>query len=335
MYFKGLRLSILLATVLGTAGGCAGVPPAPATASGDSYDADDGWLFNRLTGRKTPPAPQNVSSQVVQASATEPAATPEAEPESDEESGFDWSDLDPANVADRIKDAAGYGPNEEVARAALDKGKELLQQKDYSAAAGQFKTAVKRWPDSLLEEDAMFLMGESYFFADLYPKAQDSYEKLLKKYNNSRHLDTVGKRLFAIGQYWEGLHKTDPHWPVTPNLTNNELPTFDTFGNALKAYEMIRLNDPTGPVADDSVMATANAYFRKGRFEDAAFHYDILRKEYPKSEHQAEAHLLGMKSKLKVYQGSRYDRTPLNEADKIAEQASPSFVANWERKGAG
>ncbi|MBN2477481.1 MAG: outer membrane protein assembly factor BamD [Pirellulales bacterium] len=362
MSTKGLQGFVLLMGALALAAGCAGVPPVPshvntrpagAQSSTHGYDADsdDGWLFNRLTGRTAaadpPPAPTGPASRpdsgpagvppgVVPASAIEPirpadsgalaaAADWADETDAQEKSGFQWSDLAPENIAAGVKKAAGYGPNEALARAKLDEGKRLFEQKQYAEAVKRFETAASRWPDSVLEEDALFLLGESHFFADRYPKAQDTYENLLKKYANSRHLDTVGKRLFAIGQYWEQRHEAEPHWPITPNLTDKERPLFDTFGNALKAYETLRLNDPTGPLADDSIMATANAYFRKGRFEDAAFHYDILRKEYPKSEHQAKAHLLGLRSKLKVYQGAAYDKTPLREADQIAEQAMAQF----------
>ena len=52
------------------------------------------------------------------------------------------------------------------------------------------------------------------------------------------------------------------------------------------------MNDPTGPLADASLMALGNAYFRHGQFEDAAYNYDMLRKEYPNSKYQMKAHLL-------------------------------------------
>ncbi len=57
----------------------------------------------------------------------------------------------------------------------------------FAEAATQFKDAAERWPDSALEEDAMFMSGEGYFFADRYPKANEAWEKLLKKYPNSKH----------------------------------------------------------------------------------------------------------------------------------------------------
>src|SRR3990172_2006816 len=96
----------------------------------------------------------------------------------------------------------------------------LFRDKKYKEAAGKFATAADRWPDSPLEEDALFLKGESEFFADQYPKAHDTYGGLMKKYSNTRHLDTVVRREFAIGHYWEQLQDAKPTWPVTPNVTD-------------------------------------------------------------------------------------------------------------------
>ena len=87
----------------------------------------------------------------------------------------------------------------------------------------------------------------------------------------------------------------------------------------------MRLNDPTGPLADASLMAMGNAYFRRGQFENAAYNYDLLRKEYPNSKYQMKAHVLGLQAKMRVYQGTLYDRRPLNDAKKIADQTLNQF----------
>ena len=99
---------------------------------------------------------------------------------------------------------------------------------------------------------------------------------------------------------------------------------FDTFGYAMQAYERVRMNDPTGPLADPSLMAMGNAYFRHGQYENAAYNYDLLRKEYPNSEHQMLAHLLGFQAKMRVYQGT-CTTTALKEAHKIADPALTQF----------
>ncbi len=346
-----------LAGLLGLAGGCTSVPPMPehvrtrppgaTPISGRSTDEDeyDGWLFRSLTGGPKPWTPQPAAPggaadpSVERLPPTTAMPAPGVVPVSYEEnvapersgqpepdnSGFKVSDLAPDKILTNVRNAAGYGPDEAKARAAIQQGKALLEQKRYAEAGKQFGTAAARWPDSIVEEDALFYLGESQFFADQYPKAQDTYGRLLKEYGNSRHLDTVSKRLFSIGRYWEQQHGQNPHWPVTPNLTDGSRPMFDTLGRAIKAYETVSIHDPTGPLADDAVMATAVAFFQDGRWEQAAFQFDVLRKQYPKSEHQAKAHLLGLQARLRVYQGPAYDNTPLLQADEIAKQALTQF----------
>ena len=305
-----------------------------ARAGGLANDAfEDGRRFDSVTGEQAPPSGVRPASAIEPVgSSQDPAAAVVILPSADEgpdfedeNSGFELSDLAPENAYKNLKAWAGYGPNEEVARALYREGEELYRQERYKEAARQFKAAAGRWPDSTLEEDALFMLGESLFFSDQYPKANDAYGALLKKYEYSRHLDTVVTRLFAIGRYWEELYAAEPHWPITMNLVDTSRPRFDAWGHAIKAYDLVRMYDPTGPLADDGIMATANAHFFKGNFEDAAYHYDLLRKEYPKSEHQIAAHVLGMKSKMSMYQGPMYDGTPLEDTGQIAEQTLMQF----------
>ncbi len=352
---------LLAACLAGCACGCRTVPPVPDSARADversrgrsdREDEDEGWLFKRLTGQDKRPqaasggsaAATQPSSEVQQASATEPsppgpketvitAATlaaaskpaPKKKDDDEESSGFNLDALAPSNVVKKVKEMAGYGPNEQVARAAYEEGQRLFREKKYDEAAKQFVTAADRWPDTSLEEDALFWRAESLFFADRYSAAHEGYDKLLKKYTYSRYLDKAVARQFAVGRYWEQFQAAEPHWPVTPNFVDKTRPLFDTWGNSLKAYEHVRLNDPTGPLADDALMAGANAYFVHGRHEDAAINYDLLRKEYPKSEHQKNAHLLGIESKQRMYQGALYDGMPLKEASELADQTLIRF----------
>ncbi|HYO26145.1 MAG TPA: tetratricopeptide repeat protein, partial [Lacipirellulaceae bacterium] len=226
-----------------------------------------------------------------------------------------------------IKERMGLGPNQQEAQRQFDLGEANFRGQRFDDAAENFKAAANGWPDSALAQDALFALAESYFFGDRYPKANNAYEDMLKKYPNSRHLDKAITRQFAIARYWEQYSDYDPDWPVTPNVVNKRLPLFDTLGRSLKTYENIRLNDPTGPLADDAIMATANSYFRRGRFNDADYQYDLLRKEYPRSDHQFNAHELGLQCKLRRYQGPDYDGTPLIEAQKLVKQHKAQFLA--------
>jgi TolA-binding protein len=234
--------------------------------------------------------------------------------------------LDPRVQYNKAKEAVGLGPNEQFAREAYAEGNRLFRAKQYRAAAKQFQTAAKRGPHSPIEQDAMFMLAESYFFDDRYIKARDAYDALVKEHPNTRYLDTVIDREWSIARYWEQHEAYSPDWLGTPNGYDRTRPWLDTIGHAIKTYDNIRLNDPTGPRADDAIMATANIYFQRGRFDDADYHYTLLRREYPRSELQFEAHLLGLQAKLRKYQGEDYDGTPLEEAKTLVKQLRMQFA---------
>jgi len=235
-------------------------------------------------------------------------------------------ELDPRVQYGKVKDAVGLGPNEQFAREAYAEGDRLFREKKYSAAAKSFQKAVERGPHSPIEQDAMFMLAESYFFGDRYIKARDAYDALVKEHPNTRYLDAVVDRQWSIARYWEQYEEYDPDWVLTPNAVDKTRPWLDTIGHAIKTYDNIRLNDPTGPRADDAIMATANIYFQRGRYDDADYHYTLLRREYPRSELQFEAHLLGLQAKLRKYQGADYDGTPLEEAKTLVKQLRMQFA---------
>jgi hypothetical protein len=230
--------------------------------------------------------------------------------------------------------------NEQQARAHYARADEAFQQgmqsraqratrqarNAFSRAQESYLEAANAFPKSQLEEDSLFMIAESQFFADQYGDGFESYEKLVAKYKGTRHLDTVAARQFAIGQYWISSELKNPTWRLLPNWSDDKRPTMDTQGKALRALEKTRLNLPTGPFADDSIMVTAGWYFDKKRFKDADYHYTLIRREYPSSEHQYEAHVLGIQSKIRSYQGPDYDGTVMAEAKELIEQTLKQFV---------
>lgn len=253
-----------------------------------------------------------------------PAAANDAE--ADDDSGFQLSDLDPTKVYAAAKAAAGYGPDEPLARELYAQGQQLYADQQYEAAAKKFKTAAGRWPDSTLQENSLFMLGQSYFFADLYPEAVEVFEDLVDQYDYTKHLDAVAGRMFEIARYWDRLdERKSTSLPLGLNVTDSSRPTMQTFGAAIRTYRFIQMHDPTGPLADDAVMAAGNAYFRKDLFEEAAGQYDVLRQQYSDSEHLITAQLLAVQCREAMYQGPLYDATLLKEAAEIADQTLLQF----------
>ena len=234
--------------------------------------------------------------------------------------------LDPKAHVEGVRDALGYGPDQRNAEDYFRRGVEAFSQKQYSRAAGHFQTAADRWPNSDLAARSLFNLGESHFFRDDYEEAADAYIVLLDKHPSTPRLDDTVERLWSIAQYWEKVFFAQTsHAPFDFNLTEKSRPRFDTVGHAVRLYEVIRLNDPTGPRADDAIMATAGIHFRRENYHDADYHYSLLRREYPRSEHQFEAHVLGLQAKLRKYHGPDYDGTPLDEAKQLEERTRLTF----------
>jgi TolA-binding protein len=239
-----------------------------------------------------------------------------------------------ANIRRNLKTLIGQGPNRAIARdeyeqgtAAYNAAAELegaARQQKFAEAAQHFVTAADRWPDSSLEQDALFMAGDCYYFADYYVEANRQYELLIKKYANSRHLDVVEARRFVIAQYWLKANDEQPYMTGF-NLTDPERPWFDTRGNALRLYDKIRIDDPTGKLSDDATLAAANAHFAKGKWDQADQLYGDLVAAYPESEHQFDAHFLGLKAKLNTYRGSDYEGSSLDEAEKLIKQMRRMF----------
>jgi len=338
---------LLVAAILAIAGGCragggwnpfARTSPATPPGAASSTAAAPASPGSPPNAQQAPAQPPN-ESRVVQASYQRPQYVPAASFTADDliknenletatgqkksllESATE--NITPTNINRGFKRLIGRGPDELLAKTQFEKGESLFREGKYKEAVKCFKVAADRWPDSVLEEDAMYWLATTYFFDDRYKEASDTYAALIKKYENTSYLIDIVPRQFAIARYWDLSARVDSHW--YPNLTNKTRPLVDASGHAISVYKSVHLHDPTGPLADDANMAVANAHFLHNRFEDAAYHYELVRKEFPHSEYIKEAHLLGIRARLRSYQGPQYESSPLDEADKLIETTLNQF----------
>jgi len=230
---------------------------------------------------------------------------------------------------------------------------QFFEQNDLAEAEKRFKRLSKKYRDTTLEEDALYMLGETQFRRKRYPKAQDTFDELYERFPTNRYVDRVSDRMFAIAQYWLGspeLIEPSDIQPVNfekpintprpkvasanthpggssfvPNFLDSTRPIMDTPGRAMQVLRSIWLNDPTGPKADDALMLSADYNFRRGNYTEADRFYRILRDEYPKSPYLKDAFVLGSHVKLLSYQGPQYDGTSLEEARELKKTAVRLF----------
>lgn len=228
---------------------------------------------------------------------------------------------------------------------------------DYDKAVKLCRKAADDFAETSAGEEARYLLAESYYQQGRYPKAQDHYQRLFADYPSTRYVEPVTRRLYDIATRWlqisepeqrekirtvsaervvesvEPEASTDPtlKYRILPNFHNQSRPVFDTQGQALRALKAIWMNDPTGPLADDALMLTADYYQRRRNYVESDRYYRILREEYPDSPHLEAAFTLGGHALQASYQGPMYDGQDLVSARRLKEQSLYLFPASTAR----
>ena len=191
----------------------------------------------------------------------------------------------------------------------------------FTEAANKFRIASANAPDSVIEEEALYLEGEAYFFANRYVQSNRAFEKLIVKYPGTRFIDLAEQKRLAISQYWLELDETSSKF----SFNDPQRPKTGVAGEARRILHRIRVDDPTGQFADDATMALGQAFLRDKNYYEAADAFRDIRNNYPNSRHQFNAHMLELQSQLAGYQGSSYDATPLEAADDLLNQIVRKF----------
>ena len=195
----------------------------------------------------------------------------------------------------------------------------------FEQAAKKYKSAAKLWKSSAMEQDALFMAGESYFFADKLPAAEDMYVRLIKDYPRTKFLDKTDQRRMEIALFYLRYDAADPQAFYELNFTDRRRPWNDTRRNGVRVLDKMRMDNPTGRQADDATMELANEAFRRENYLEAREKFEDLRVTYPDSPHQFEAHFLGLKSAIETYQGAQYASEPLDEAEKLIKKLLKQF----------
>lgn len=249
-------------------------------------------------------------------------------------------DLTPTQIGTTMRAKFAKGNNEQAALGFYEdgqqyykKGLQLREQnpdgkehvKAFEDAAKQFRLAGSNWQDSGLEQDALFYEAESLFFANRYVQANRTYEKLIGEYPSTRYLDMAQARRFAMSQYWLALDRDYKKSIVRVPYPQASRPTMGVASEARRVLNRIRLDDPTGKMADDATMALGNAFFEAAMYQDAAEAYEDLRRNYPGSRHMFKAHVLELKALMNSYHGESYHDEPLVRADKLLRQIVRQF----------
>ena len=188
-----------------------------------------------------------------------------------------------------------------------------------------------------IAEEARYYEAESLRRQALYPRAADTYAKMLNDFPSGAFREQAVQHMFEIANYWlDDTRKQmeeykdqreGKRWVVWPEFVHFEKtkPLLDEEGRALEKLEQVRYNDMTGPLADKALFLAGSVKFYRREYKEAAFLYKQLVDMHKNSPLVQQALELAIISTQLSTGGPDYDARPVAEARKLVDTALRSY----------
>jgi outer membrane protein assembly factor BamD (BamD/ComL family) len=237
-------------------------------------------------------------------------------------------ETDPGVAAQQAsKTAAELGGAKELFR----RGEYVQAQKVFHRIANDTKNTTQ------VAEEATYYEGESLRLQGKYPKAGDTYSKLLKDFPSGQFRDQANQRLFDIANYWlddtrgemEAYRekKEGKRWLVMPASYvhwDKTKPMLDEEGWAVEKLEEIQV-DIRSPLADKALFYLGGVKFFRKDYIEADRHFSQLTQMLPNSPLAPQALKMAIICKQLSTGGSDYDGRKAAEARALIDKAFAAY----------
>jgi TolA-binding protein len=225
--------------------------------------------------------------------------------------------------------------------------KDLFRRGDYANAEKVFHRIADDTKNTTpIAEEARYYEGESLRLQGHYPKAADTYSKLLKDFSTGQFRDQATQRLFDIANYWlddtrdkmEAYRKKKEGkswfvWPASFVHVDKTKPLLDEEGWAVEKLQEIAL-DIRHPLADKAMYYLGSVKFFHKDYREADHHFNQLTELLPESPLAPQALKMSIICKQLSTGGSDYDGRKTAEARQLVDRAYGAYptLANKERE---
>ena len=203
--------------------------------------------------------------------------------------------------------------------------------------SGEAEEKTKKERSVVVSEEARFYEAECFYMQKDYPKAADTYKRMLNDFGSGAHREQACQRLFDIANYWLEDTRTEmeqtrekqagKRWFVTPNFvhTDKTKPLFDEEGRAIEALEAVRYSDINGPLADKVLFMIGTVKFFNEDYREADYQFTQIVEKHKNSTLYPRAAEMAIISKAMSTGGSDYDGRKVAEARDMVPIALASY----------
>jgi len=222
--------------------------------------------------------------------------------------------------------------------------KEFFRLKEYSKAERIFHRLSDDKKNPQVAEEATYYEAECLRLQGHYPRAADTYVKLLKNFERTAYREQAVQHMYDIANYWlddtrdqmrEAREVKDgKRWFVTPRFfsLDKSKPFMDREGRAIEKLEQVRWNDINGPLADKALFLAGSVKFFNEDYREADHFFSQIVERHNTSELAPQAIELAIISKHMSTGGSDYDGRKVAEARQMVHAALQNFPTLAEKK---
>jgi outer membrane protein assembly factor BamD (BamD/ComL family) len=229
-------------------------------------------------------------------------------------------------------------PAEGTAEATLTGARDLFRCREYAKAEKIFdRIAANTKNAPHVAEEARFYEAECLRLQGHYPKAADTYNKLLMDFPSTSYREQAVQHMFDIANFWledtrrqmrEVRERRDgKRWLVVPNFFHwdKSKPFMDEEGRAIEKLEQVRYNDITGPLADKALFLMGGVKFFNEDYLESDHYFSQLVEMHPNSPFAPQAVELAIISKHMSTGGADYDGRKVAEARQMVHTALGNY----------
>jgi outer membrane protein assembly factor BamD (BamD/ComL family) len=222
--------------------------------------------------------------------------------------------------------------------AQLAGARELYRRGEYKDAGKLFhKVADNTKNPPSVAEEARYYEADCLRLEHHYPKAADTYNKLLTDFPSTAYREQALNHMFEIANYWledtreemqlEKEKKEGKRWMVLTPVCHFEKakPFLDEEGRAMEKLEQVRYNDITGPLADKALFLAGSVKFYREDYKEADHYFSQLVTMHPNSPLASRAVELAIISKHMSTGGALYDGRKVAEARQLVHKALENY----------
>jgi len=186
----------------------------------------------------------------------------------------------------------------------LDRVERLLDQREYKGASQLGIQWVLANKESANRDRGLYLIAKAFYGYGDRIKAFYYCDELMDTYPESDLFTPALELQYKIAdRYLDGYKR---RWLG--------IPIFQAKEEAVEMLYRIRNRAPGSPLAETSLLRTADHYRFDGQFDFAADAYAFYAKQYPRSPMTPRARLWGAYCQLAQFRGIRFDPTPVIDA---------------------